>query len=123
MLASSEVAVRFAIVDKTGAAIGDKATFFFGSQVENLGAAERAAIAARCNAPLRNATWGRCNAGRDRCGGRGGPSVLRFYGACAPRLGLSLPTSAPGLGSALPTLSTRPLASFSGELIAPGKKH
>jgi hypothetical protein len=44
LLASSEVAVRFAIVDKTGAAIGDKATFFFGSQVENLGAAERAAI-------------------------------------------------------------------------------
>eukprot|EP01052_Picozoa_sp_SAG31_P000084 SAG31_NODE_3_length_45830_cov_42.279701_11_plen_442_part_00 len=36
MLAESEVAVRFAMVDKTGAALADKSTFFFGSEASRL---------------------------------------------------------------------------------------
>merc|ERR1719473_2285416 len=36
MLAESEVAVRFAMLDKTGAALADKSTFFFGSEASRL---------------------------------------------------------------------------------------
>ncbi len=36
LLAGSETAVRFAMVDKTGAAIGQNATFFFGNQVDKM---------------------------------------------------------------------------------------
>merc|ERR1711861_15986 len=36
MLAESDVAVRFAMVDKTGAALSEKSTFFFGSEATKL---------------------------------------------------------------------------------------
>ncbi len=124
MLASSEVAVRFAIVDKTGAAIGDKATFFFGSQVENLGAAERAAI--DCS-PLQRAV-AKCNVGplqrlaRPLRWPRGTERTPLLRCMCAaPGAQLAHVCPGTGLGPAHTPLTAPRIVS--GELIAPGKKH
>lgn len=45
MLAASDVAVKFAMVDKTGAALSDKSTFFFGNEAGKLDAVLTSAIA------------------------------------------------------------------------------